>query len=75
MTYAYKTPVGTFFIRPHRSDRTRVELWVGEECYGSYGSARFAASDVYGRATGFNAWDASRYRASEDLADWEQIPD
>ncbi len=36
MNYSYKTPVGTFVIWPQRTDSTRVELWVADECYGSY---------------------------------------
>jgi hypothetical protein len=73
MTYRYSTPVGTFVIRPQRTDPERVELWVGGECYGSYASARMAASDVYGHATGFSAWDlAAHLHASEDLGDWQR---
>jgi hypothetical protein len=73
MIYYYKTPVGTFIIRPQRTDPKRVELWVGEECYGSYGSARLAASDVYAHATGFNLWDGARHlHVPEDLTEWEQ---
>ena len=73
MTFSYKTPVGTFVIRPQRTDPKRVELWVGDECYGSYLNARVAASDVYAHATGFDDWDlATKFDASEDLADWQQ---
>jgi len=74
MTYTYATPVGTFVIRPQRTDPKRVELWVGDECYGSYLDARMAASDVYAHATGFDDWDlASHLDASEDLADWNRV--
>jgi hypothetical protein len=73
MSYQYKTPFGTFVIRPHRTDPSGVELWVGGECYGSYASARMAASDVYTHATGFSAWDLATHPASEDLGDWERL--
>ena len=74
MSYQYKTPLGTFVIRPQRTDPSRVELWVGGECYGSYASALMAASDVYAHATGFSACDlATHLRASEDLGDWERL--
>ena len=73
MIYSYPTPVGTFVIRPQRTDPGRVELWVGNECFGSYFSAGMAASDVYARVTGFYDWDsATHLSASEDLAEWQR---
>jgi len=73
MTYQLGTKVGTFIIRPHRTVPSSVELWVGSECYGSYASARMAASDVASHATGYHQWDAaSHLEASEDLGDWQQ---
>jgi hypothetical protein len=73
MTYSYKTPLGTFVIRSQRTDPRRVELWVGDECYGSYASARMAASDVYAHATGYSDWDmAGHLEVPEDLGEWQQ---
>ena len=73
MIYSYRTPVGTFVIRPQRADPKRVELWVGGECYGSYHDARMAASDVHGHATGYDAWDmALHLHAPKDLAEWQR---
>ena len=73
MTYKLATKVGTFVIRPQRTDPRRVELWVGDECYGSYASARMAASDVAAHATGYDRWDsATHLEASEDLGEWAQ---
>jgi hypothetical protein len=72
MTYSYKTPLGMFVIRPQRTDPSRVELWCGDECYGSYLSASMAASDVHAHATGFSDWDmASHLEAPEDLSEWQ----
>ncbi len=72
MNYSYKTPVGTFVIRPQRTDSTRVELWVADECYGSYATARLAASDVHAHATGYDEWDtATQMEAPEDLSEWQ----
>jgi len=71
MTYSYKTPVGTFVIRPQRTDSRRVELWIGSECYCSYASPSMAASDVHAHATGFSDWDlATNLDVPEDLGQW-----
>jgi len=73
MKYSFTTPIGTFAIRPQRNNPNRVELWVGDECYGSYASARMAASDVYAHVTGFNRWDmAAHLEVPEDLAERKQ---
>ena len=74
MVYRYPTPLGTFAIRPDRTDPNRVELWVEEknECYGSHPSATAAASCVFFHSTGFNNWDsATELRAPEDLNGWD----
>src|SRR5258706_1706544 len=74
MVYRYATKVGTFAIRPERTDPDRVEFWVEEknECYGSYPSATAAASCVFFHSTGFSNWDsATELRASEDLNGWD----
>lgn len=73
MIYSYKTKLGTFTIRPQRTDPKRVELWLDDECYGSYFSAGMAASDVAAHATGHIEWDlASNLETSEDLGDWQR---
>lgn len=72
MIYYFRARIGTFEIRPQRSDPSRVELWAEGECYGSYLNAMMAADDVYCHATGFYAWDASQLRAPEDLSGWER---
>ena len=59
-------------FRPQRTDPNRVELWVGDECYGSYASARMAASDVYAHVTGFSDSDmATHLHGPEDLLKWQ----
>lgn len=74
MSYSYKTEVGTFHIRPQRTDPSRVELWVGDECYGSYFSAMMAASDVHAHSTGYDEWDlAMHLDVPEDLDEWKKI--
>ena len=72
LTYRYRTPVGTFVIKPSHADPKSVELWLGDECYGQYATAQTAASDVFCHATGFHQWDvATHLEASEDLGDWQ----
>jgi len=71
MIYFYKTKIGTWTIRPQRSDPNRAEIWMAGECYGSYSSALMAASDVAAHATGCSAWDsATHLEAPEDLDEW-----
>lgn len=69
--YSYRTPFGVFRIKPNRANPARVELWMGAECYGSYPSARMAASDVAAHSTSHTEWDmATHLTAPEDLAGW-----
>lgn len=73
MIFSYRTKFGTFTICPQRTDPKRVELWLGDECYGSYFSAGMAASDVAAHATGHAEWDlASNLEAPEDLTNWQR---
>jgi hypothetical protein len=71
MIYSYKTPVGTFVIKPQINNPNYFGLWVGDECYGSYANAQTAASDVFSHVTGYYVWDvAIHLETSENLADW-----
>ena len=72
MVYRYTTPLGTFAIRPHRSDAYRVELWIEEQkkSFRSYSSPRHAAADVAAHSTGFDQWDTSAVQVPENLEEW-----
>jgi hypothetical protein len=76
MPYQYKTPYGTFVIRPHRSDPTRVELWIKEQklCCGTYHSAREAAAEVHAHHTGNEQWDVCGLDVPENLDEWLNTP-
>lgn len=79
--YIYPTSVGTFRIRPDPSDSSRWELDVitdsGSESLGAYVTPKSAASDVYGRVTGFTPWDNLPLSADggdiENLAQWNAV--
>lgn len=74
MTYSYTTPLGTFILKPEYGNPERYGIWVNGECYGSYGSARLAASDVYAHGTGYAAWDLAQHlHAPEDLSEWKKF--
>jgi len=72
MIYRYKTPYGTFLIRPQRSDPSRVELWIEQRklCCGNFSSATEAASVVHAHKTGFEQWDSSGLDVPENLDEW-----
>ncbi len=52
-----ETDAGVFSIAPCRSDDGCWELWIGEQCLGTYESLRVAAEAVEQHATGDIAWD------------------
>jgi len=72
MIYRYKTPYGTFAIRPQRGDPRAVELWVDPQkyCCGKFGSAREAAAAASGHRTGFAQWDSCGLDVPENLDEW-----
>ena len=74
MRYVWRTPIGTWEIRPSRF-RGRWEIWWDdEECFGSQYGPRSAASNIHSQRTGNPAWDMQdRFEASDDVGDWERI--
>ncbi len=52
-----ETDAGVFSIAPCRSDGGWWELWIGEQCLGTYESLRAAADAVERHATGDITWD------------------
>ena len=51
------TGAGVFSIAPCRSDDGCWELWIGEQCLGTYEALHAAADAVERHATGDIAWD------------------
>ena len=76
MVYRYKTPYGTFLIRPQRADPRSVELWVEQQkhCCGNYHSSREAAVAVHAHKTGYEQWDSSGLDVPENLDEWLTSP-
>ena len=72
MVYRYKTPYGTFLIRPLRADPCQVELWIEKQKFpcGKYSSAREAASIVHAHKTGNEQWDTCGLDVPENLEEW-----
>lgn len=71
--FIYKSPVGTFWIKPFNG---RFLLGIDGEQLGSYHSAVAAADDVYVHVTGCNEWDELDDQVSAaptDIYEWEQI--
>ncbi len=80
MTYFWKSPVGTFWIRPGNVRGTRGARWdlgIDGETLGNFEHPEQAADDVYMHVTGYFAWDNLDPRpanAPSDLSEWEHRP-
>lgn len=69
MHWAYKTNVGTFWIKLDRDNR--FTLGVGDEALGSYISPEQAADDVFLCVTGHWPWDKQfTVLNPTDLSEW-----
>ena len=72
MIYFYRTPIGTFAIRPDRNIRGNFCLWIDEEKLGSYAAPELAARAVYMCATGWPLWDDQiTVEHPVDLSEWK----
>lgn len=72
--YQYKSPVGTFWIKPQPGKPGFFLLGIDDEALGSYGSAVSAADDVACHATGFHDWDRrGGVDFPSDLSEWERL--
>lgn len=56
-SYYYRTPVGTFWIRPQSDEPGRVVLGVNDRPLRSYNSPDSAADDFSRQQTGWSPWD------------------
>jgi hypothetical protein len=66
--FTFKSPVGTFWIRPEPADR--VQLSVDSKRLKTYSSPKLAAKAVADRTTGLPEWDlATEHRRRADSRD------
>src|SRR4051812_9449425 len=71
--FTYKSPVGTFWIRPEPAGR--VQLGLDRRKLKIYKSPTAAARDVAMRQTGHQAWDSREGEpAPRDLHAWIRPP-
>jgi hypothetical protein len=66
--WAYRTPVGMFWIKPR--DDGRYVLGIGDDALGSYHSPMAAADDVASHVTGYYEWDCRGDMHPVDLSEW-----
>ena len=69
----YNSPIGIWVIRLNNSGR--YELWLNDNCYGSYHSAISAADDVFTHHTGCYEWDELHFNVSAptDIYEWNKV--
>lgn len=72
--WIYKSPVGEFKVI---KDHSAFNLYLGDNCLGSYESAIGAADDVYLQHTGYTPWDSLEgvQDAPTDIYEWQVLPD
>ncbi len=73
--YIYRSPIGLMAIQFNPSSKM-YDLYICDECYGSYHSPITAADDVYLHVTGCDEWDSLdgdySFDVPTDLFEWDK---
>jgi hypothetical protein len=67
VNYLFRSPAGTFVIKPHRTEPEKVELWISDESCGAFATAQEAAENVRERCA------ALKVDPPPSLSAWERF--
>ncbi len=74
MRYIWRTPIGTWDIRPGQRDDYWEIWWNDEECHGSHPGPSAAASHLHSQMTRNSGRDMQEsFGVSDDIGDWVRI--
>lgn len=73
LIYNYKTPVGTFIIKPIKNKPNSFGLYINDEFLISSSFPSSLADEVRSQNTGYDDWDDLNIGTNfpTDLGDWE----